>query len=61
MIPAEPRDAAALVRLVDVLRTGEVELLQAKKAFSADGRRYAPGAVVVRLQQPASAFAKIRP
>ena len=59
VIPAEPRDAAALARLVDVLRTGEVELLQAKKAFSADGRHYAPGAVVVRLQQPASAFAKM--
>jgi len=59
VIPAEPKDAAALARLVDVLRTGEVELLLAKKSFSADGRRYAPGAVVVRLQQPASAFAKM--
>ena len=59
VIPPEPRDAAALARLVDVLRTGEVELLQARKAFGADGRRYAAGALVVRMQQPASAFAKM--
>src|SRR6185295_526985 len=59
VIPAEPRDPAALARLVDVLRTGEVELQQARKPFSADGRRYAAGALVVRLQQPASAFAKM--
>jgi len=59
VIPAEPRDASALARLVDVLRTGEVELAQARKPFTADGRRYAPGTLVVRLQQPASAFAKM--
>jgi Zinc carboxypeptidase len=59
VMPAEPRDASALARLVDVLRTGEVELLRAKAPFTADGRRYAAGAIVVRLQQPASGFAKM--
>jgi hypothetical protein len=58
VLPAEPRDPSALARLVEILRTGEVELAQAKAPFSAGGRRYAKGAIVVRLQQPASAFAK---
>ncbi len=58
VFPAEPRDPSALARLVEVLGTGEVELAQAKAAFTAGGRRYAKGAIVVSLQQPASAFAK---
>ena len=58
VIPAEPRDPSALARLVDVLRMGEVELQRALAPFTADGRRYAAGSLVARLQQPASGFAK---
>jgi hypothetical protein len=58
VLPAEPRDPSALARLVEVLRTGEVELAWAKAPFAAGGRHYAKGAIVVRMQQPASAFAK---
>jgi hypothetical protein len=59
VIPAEQRDPSAAARLVEVLRTGEVELSRAKAPFGGDGRRYAKGAIVVRMQQPASAFAKM--
>ncbi|MGE5126723.1 MAG: M14 family metallopeptidase, partial [Betaproteobacteria bacterium] len=58
VVPAHQRDPLAVARLVEVLRQGEVEVLRAAGAFEADGRRYGAGAYVVRLQQPASGFAK---
>ena len=58
LIPAEQRDPSAARRLVSVLRTGEVELERARAPFLAGERRYPAGTLVVRLQQPASGFAK---
>jgi hypothetical protein len=58
VVPAGPRDPAAARRLVDALRTGEVEVHRASTAFEAGGRSYAAGSLVVPMQQPASAFAK---
>ncbi len=58
VIPAEQRDASALRRLVEVLRTGEVELDRAKAPFTASGKSFPAGTLVVRMQQPASSFAK---
>jgi len=58
LIPAEQRDPSAARRLVSVLRTGEVELERARAPFVAGERRYPAGTLVVRLQQPASGFAK---
>jgi hypothetical protein len=57
-IPTGQRDPAAVRRLVEVLQTGEVEVERARAPFSAGERRYAAGTLVVRMQQPASAFAK---
>ncbi len=59
LIPAEQRDPSAARRLVSVLRTGEVEVERARAAFEAGGRRHPEGTLVVRLQQPASGFAKM--
>ena len=59
LIPAEQRDPSAARRLVSVLRTGEVEVEQARAPFQAAERRYPAGTLVVRLQQPAGGFAKM--
>ena len=56
--PAGQRDASAVARLVEVLRLGEVAVHRATAPFEAGGRAYAAGALVVRMQQPASGFAK---
>ena len=58
VIPAGQRDPAAVTRLVEILRLGEVEVHRASSPFEAGGRAYPPGSVVVPMQQPASAFAK---
>jgi hypothetical protein len=58
VIPPEQRDPSAVRRLALVLRTGEVELERATAPFAAGERRYPEGTLVVRLQQPAGAFAK---
>ena len=58
VVPAGPRDPTAVRRLVDVLRTGEVEVERATAAFEAGGKSYAAGSLVVPMQQPASGFAK---
>jgi hypothetical protein len=58
VIPPGQADASAVRRLVEVLRLGEVEVERAQAPFVAGERRYPSGTLVVRLQQPASGFAK---
>jgi hypothetical protein len=58
VVPSGQRDPSAVARLVEVLRLGEVEVQRARTPFAAAGRTYEAGALVVRMQQPASAFAK---
>ena len=58
VVPAGQHDASAVARLVEVLRLGEVEVRRAPSPFEAAGRTYEAGALVVRMQQPASGFAK---
>ena len=58
VVPAGQRDPSAVARLVEVLRLGEVEVDRARAPFEAGGRAYEAGALVVRMQQPASGFAK---
>ena len=58
VIPAGQRDPSAVARLVEVLRTGEVEVHRATSPFQAAGHAYPAGSFVVRMQQPASGFAK---
>lgn len=58
VVPSAQRDPSAVARLVEVLRLGEVEVERARAPFEAGGRPYEAGALVVRMQQPASGFAK---
>jgi hypothetical protein len=59
VIAAGQRDPSAVARLVEVLRLGEVEVHRASSPFEAAGRAYGKGSLVVRMQQPASGFAKM--
>jgi hypothetical protein len=58
VVPPGQRDPSAVARLAEVLRLGEVEVQRAREPFEAEGHRYQAGALVVRMQQPASGFAK---
>jgi len=58
VIPAEQTDSATTARLINILRTGEVEVEKASAEFDADGRHYASGSYVVQLAQPYGGFAK---
>ncbi|HSD65693.1 MAG TPA: M14 metallopeptidase family protein, partial [Vicinamibacteria bacterium] len=58
VVPAGQRDPSAVARLVEVLRLGEVEVQRATAPFAAAGRTHEAGSLVVRMQQPASGFAK---
>ena len=58
VLPADQRDPYETYELLNILHTGEVEIHQAKAAFTAGGRQYAAGSWVVRLAQPYGAFAK---
>ena len=52
VLPAGQRDPYETYELLDILRTGEVEIHQAKAPFTANGRQYAAGSWVIRLAQP---------
>jgi hypothetical protein len=58
VIPATQRDPLETCELLDILRTGAVEIEQASAAFTAGGRSYDAGSYVVRLAQPYGPFAK---
>jgi hypothetical protein len=58
VVPAHQRDPLAASRLLEVLRTGDVEVQRAAARFSAAGRTYEAGSHVILMQQPASAFAR---
>jgi hypothetical protein len=59
VIPAEQKDPLATAKLLEVLHIGGLELERAAQTFTAAGRRFEAGAVVVHLAQPAGAFAKM--
>jgi Zinc carboxypeptidase len=58
VIPAKQTDPAATARLVNILRTGAVEVRQATADFDAEGHHYTAGSYIVPLAQPYGAFAK---
>ncbi len=58
VIPAKQLDPGATARMVNILRTGGVEVTQASAAFTAGGRQYGAGSYVVVLAQPYGPFAK---
>jgi hypothetical protein len=58
VIPAEQVDPATTARLINILRTGDVEVQKTTTDFDADGKHYSSGSYVVQLAQPYGGFAK---
>ena len=58
VIPREQRDPAVTAELIQILQRGLVEVKEATAPFEADGVTYDAGTRVIRLNQPAGAFAK---
>jgi hypothetical protein len=57
VIPAVQRDYPTMLKMLEVLKMGGVEIHQAKADFIAGGRFYNAGAFVVRTAQPYKTFA----
>jgi hypothetical protein len=58
VIPAEQTDSAVTARLINILRTGNVEVEKATADFEAGGKHYGRGSYIVLLGQPYGNFAK---
>ena len=58
VIPATQADPGAATHMVNILRTGGVEVTQATADFTAGGKQYGAGSYVVALGQPYGPFAK---
>ena len=56
--PTEQRDPEAVATLANVLAAGGVEVYRAADTFTAEGRQYAAGSLVVPMAQPYRAHAK---
>jgi hypothetical protein len=57
VIPARQRDYPTMLKMLEVLKMGGVEIHQAKAAFVAGGRFYNAGSFVVKMAQPYKTFA----
>ncbi|HWX25522.1 MAG TPA: hypothetical protein VN083_10785, partial [Vicinamibacteria bacterium] len=58
LVPERQRDTLGLEQLLLVMRLGEVEIERAGAPFFAERRSFPAGTHVIRLAQPAGAFAK---
>ena len=58
VLPAAQADPGAARKLLETLEFGDVEIEKAAEGFTANGKLYAAGTFVVRMQQPYSGFAK---
>jgi hypothetical protein len=57
-IPRDQADRPTVVKLLQTLATGGVEIHQARQPFTADGKPYPSGTYVILLSQPFRAYAK---
>jgi len=58
IVPASQRDPFGAYEMLDILKFGEVEIHRATAPFNANGKQYAAGSYVIKVAQPAGAFAK---
>jgi hypothetical protein len=58
VIPAEQTDPVVTARLINTLRTADVEVKRATAPFHANGQQFSAGSYIVPLGQPFGAFAK---
>ena len=58
VLPSDQRDPESWSTLANVLRAGGVEVWRAQERFSAEGRTYPAGSLVVPMAQPYRAHAK---
>ena len=58
LIPAAQKDVPAMVKMLDTLRFGMVEVQRARQPFTADGLPYPAGTYVILMSQPYSHYAK---
>jgi hypothetical protein len=57
VIPAHQHDYLTMLKMIDILRFGGVEVERAGEDFIAGGRAYPAGSFVVRMAQPYKAYA----
>ena len=57
VLPARQHDYLTMLKMIDILKLGGVEVEQAAEDFVAGGRAYPAGSFVVRLAQPYKAYA----
>jgi hypothetical protein len=58
LVPQEQADCPTVVKLLQTMAFGGVEVHQAKRAFTADGISYPAGTYVILMAQPFRAYAK---
>ncbi len=58
VVPATQRDPFEAYELLDIMRIADVEIHQARTAFTAGGKQYGAGSWVIKTAQPSGAFAK---
>lgn len=58
LVPPDQRDKATVLKMIDVLIQGGIEVHRAKASFRADGIEYPSGTFVILMAQPFRAYAK---
>jgi hypothetical protein len=58
VVPREQADPGSARKMLELLRFGDVEIERAGAAFLAGSKHYAEGSYIIRMQQPASSYAK---
>ena len=58
IIPAQQRDYSTMLKMLEVLKLGAVEIHRAKADFTADDKNYPAGSFIIYLAQPYGSFAK---
>jgi len=58
LVPSSQRDLATALKMLEVLRLGNVEIHEAESDFSADGRSYPQGTYIIYAAQPYGSFAR---